>query len=89
VPKPDPKEEEEERQRKLAEMQSNAADMESERLRRITDLSAKEQQQQEADDRQRSDRGRFMSDVNKRVQEDSLDERIRRSRGGLSKMEED
>ncbi|KAJ6179555.1 PIK-related kinase FATC [Penicillium mononematosum] len=88
-PRPDPKEMEEERRRKLAEMQSNATEIESERQRRIAEISAKEEQQREADDRQRSDRGRFMSDVNKRVQEDTLDERIRRSRGGLAKMEED
>ncbi|CAG8890880.1 unnamed protein product [Penicillium egyptiacum] len=87
--KPDPKELEEERRRKLAEMQSNATEVESERQRRIAEISAKEEEQREADDRQRSDRGRFMSDVNKRVQEDTLDERIRRSRGGLAKMEED
>ncbi|KAJ6124086.1 hypothetical protein N7471_011403 [Penicillium samsonianum] len=87
--KPDPKELEEERRHKLAEMQNNAAEIESERLRRITEISVKEEEQREADDRQRSDRGRFMSDVNKRVQEDTLDERIRRSRGGLAKMEED
>ncbi|CAG7961711.1 unnamed protein product [Penicillium olsonii] len=89
APKPDPKELEEERNRKLAAMQSNASEMEVDRRQRIAETSAKEQQQQEADDRQRSDRGRFMSDINKRVQEDSLDERIRRSRGGLSRMEED
>lgn len=87
--KPDPKELEEERRRKLAEMQYNATEIESERRRRLAEISAKEEEQREADDRQRSDRGRFMSDVNKRVQEDTLDERIRRSRGGLSKMEKD
>jgi hypothetical protein len=63
--------------------------MEVDRRQRITDITAKEEQQQEADDRQRSDRGRFMSDMHKRVQEDSLDERIRRSRGGLERMDED
>ncbi|CAI7608121.1 unnamed protein product [Penicillium palitans] len=87
--KPDPKELEEERRRKLAEMQNNATEIESERRQRIEEISAKEEEQREADDRLRSDRGRFMSDVNKRVQEDTLDERIRRSRGGLAKMEED
>jgi hypothetical protein len=63
--------------------------MEVDRRQRITDITAKEEQQQEADDRQRSDRGRFMSDMHKRAQEDSLDERIRRSRGGLERMDED
>ncbi|KAG0157056.1 hypothetical protein PDIDSM_4240 [Penicillium digitatum] len=87
--KPDPKELEEERRRKLAEMQNNATEIESERRQRIEEISAKEEEQREADDRLRSDRGRFMSDVNKRVQQDTLDERIRRSRGGLAKMDED
>lgn len=87
--RPDPKVLEEERQRKLAEMQCNANDLETDRRQRITDIDAEEEKQREADDKQRSDRGRFMSQVHKRVGEDSLDERIRRSRGGLSKMDEE
>lgn len=87
--KPDPKELEQERQRKLAEMQSNANNLETDRRQRITEIDAQEEEQREADDKQRSDRGRFMSQVHKRVGEDSLDERIRRSRGGLSKMDEE
>ncbi|KAJ5176098.1 uncharacterized protein N7482_001975 [Penicillium canariense] len=86
--KPDPKEQEEERLRKLAEMQSNASEIEADRRQRLNDISMKEEEQKEEDDKQRSDRGRFMSQVHRRVQEDSLDERIRRSRGGLSKMED-
>lgn len=86
---PDPKDQEEERLRKLAEMQSNATELEAERRQRIEEITAKEQEEKEADDKLRSDRGQFMSKVHERVQEDSLDERIRRSRGGLSKMEED
>jgi hypothetical protein len=70
-------------------MQSNANDLESDRRHRITEIDAQEEEQREADDKQRSDRGRFMSQVHKRVGEDSLDERIRRSRGGLSKMDEE
>jgi hypothetical protein len=89
VNKPDPKEQEEERLRKLAEMQSNATDLESNRRQRIADITAKEEQQAEADDKQRSERGQFMSQIHKRAQEDTLDERIKRSRGGLSRMDED
>lgn len=63
--------------------------IETDRRQRITDISAKEEEQKESDDRQRSDRGQFMSQMHKRAQEDSLDERIRRSRGGLAKMDED
>lgn len=70
-------------------MQSNANEIEEDRLQRIADITAKEEQQREADDKQRSDRGQFMSQIHKRAQEDSLDERIRRSRGGLSRMDED
>ncbi|KAJ6172528.1 hypothetical protein N7470_001595 [Penicillium chermesinum] len=80
---------EEERHRKLAEMQSSAMELETERRQRIFELDAKEEEQREADDRQRSDKGAFMSQVHKRAGEDSLDERIRRSRGGLAKLEED
>ena len=70
-------------------MQSNANELHSDRQQRINDINEKEEAQKQADERQRSDRGAFMSSVHKRAQEDSLDERIRRSRGGLSKMEED
>ncbi|CEJ59237.1 Putative Pre-mRNA-splicing factor cwc25 [Penicillium brasilianum] len=87
--KPDPKQQEEERLRKLAEMQSNASELEADRRQRISEIDAKEHKEKESDDKQRSDRGQFMSKVHQRVQEDSLDERIRRSRGGLSKMDED
>lgn len=89
VNKPDPKEQEEERRRKLAEMQSNANDLETGRRQRIAEITTKEEQQAEADNRTRSDRGQFMSQIHKRAQEDTLDERIKRSRGGLSRMEED
>ncbi|KAJ5112444.1 hypothetical protein N7532_000489 [Penicillium argentinense] len=81
----DPKEAE----RKLAEMQSNAKELEADRLKRLAAIDAKEEEQRKADDSQRSDRGRFMSQVHKRAGEDSLDERIRRGRGGLSKLDED
>ena len=70
-------------------MQSNAGDMEQERRQRIAEISAYEAKQQEADERQRSDKGRFVSQLHRRAQEDSLDERIRRGRGGLAKIEAD
>ncbi|KAJ5666226.1 Pre-mRNA splicing factor-domain-containing protein [Penicillium maclennaniae] len=82
-------ESEEERRRKLAEMQSNATNLESDRRQRIAEITTKEEQQAEADDKQRSERGQFMSQIHKRAQEDTLDERIKRSRGGLSRMDDD
>ncbi|KAJ5087418.1 hypothetical protein N7456_011034 [Penicillium angulare] len=88
-PKADPKALEEERARKLAEMQSNATELQTDRVQRINEITEKEEAEKEADDKLRSDRGAFMSGVHKRAQEDSLDERIRRSRGGLSKMDEE
>ena len=81
--------EEKERQRKLAEMQSNAQEMEDVRRHRVDKVSAMEEQQRHADDRRRTDRGQFMSQLHRRAQEDSLDERIRRNRGGLARVEDD
>ncbi|KAL4797136.1 Pre-mRNA splicing factor-domain-containing protein [Aspergillus venezuelensis] len=80
---------EEQRQRRLAEMQSNAQDMESTRRQRVAEVTAIEEKQREEDDKRRSDRGQFMSGLHRQLQEDSLDERIRRSKGGLAKMDED
>ncbi|BDD58173.1 RNA-splicing factor [Monascus purpureus] len=80
---------EEERKRKLAEMQSNAEEMEDTRRQRVKDITAIEEQQRLEEDKHRSDRGRFVSQLHRRAQEDSLDERIRRSRGGLAKLDED
>ncbi|KAL4927578.1 U2-type spliceosomal complex subunit CWC25 [Aspergillus undulatus] len=80
---------EEQRARRLAEMQSNAQDMESTRRQRVAEVTAIEEKQREEDDKRRSDRGQFMSGLHRQLQEDSLDERIRRSKGGLAKMEED
>lgn len=82
-------EEEKDRQRKLAEMQSNAQEIEDVRRQRVDQISAIEEEQQRHDDKRRTDRGQFMSQFHRRAQEDNLDERIRRNRGGLSRMEED
>lgn len=70
-------------------MQSNAEEMEDTRRQRVKDITAMEEQQRSEEDKQRSDRGRFVSQLHRRAQEDSLDERIRRSKGGLAKMDED
>jgi hypothetical protein len=70
-------------------MQSNAQEMEVTRRERVADVTAQEEKKREEEDKRRSDRGQFMSGLHRQLQEDSLDERIRRSRGGLSKLEED
>ncbi|EAW13906.1 U2-type spliceosomal complex subunit CWC25 [Aspergillus clavatus NRRL 1] len=95
APKPNPgnaetkaKELEEDRKRRLAEMMSNANELEETRHQRIVEVTAMEEKQRQADEKQRSDRGRFVGQLHKQLQEDSLDERIRRSRGGLAKMED-
>jgi hypothetical protein len=70
-------------------MQSNASEMEGIRRERIAVISAEEEKQREVEERQRSDKGRFVSQLHQRAQEDSLDERIRRGRGGYAKIEAD
>ncbi|KAF7586016.1 RNA-splicing factor, partial [Aspergillus hancockii] len=80
---------EEERKRKLVEMQSNANEMEDIRRQRIAEVTAMEDKQREEDDKQRSERGRFVAGLHRQLEEDSLDDRLKRSRGGLSRMEED
>ncbi|KAB8233345.1 U2-type spliceosomal complex subunit CWC25 [Aspergillus alliaceus] len=82
------KELEEERKRKLEEMQSNANDIEETRRQRIADVTAMEEKQREEDEKQRSERGRFVSGLHRQLQEDNLDDRIKRSRGGLARMED-
>jgi hypothetical protein len=69
-------------------MMSNANEMEETRRHRIAEVTAQEEKQLAADEKQRSERGRFVSGLHRQLQEDSLDERIRRSRGGLAKMED-
>ncbi|KAH2801787.1 hypothetical protein KXV23_002563 [Aspergillus fumigatus] len=79
---------EEERKKKLAEMMSNADELEQKRLQRIAEVTAMEEKEREADEKQRSERGRFVGQLHRQLQEDSLDDRIRRSRGGLERMED-
>lgn len=69
-------------------MQSSAADLEANRRERIAQVTEQEERQREADEKNRSERGRFVGQLHRQLQEDSLDERIRRSKGGLV-MEKD
>lgn len=80
----DAKKLEEDRARRLAEMQSNATDLEENRRERIAEVTAQEEEQHQRDEKGRSDRGRFVGQLHRQLQEDSLDERIKRSRGGLA-----
>ncbi|KAA8650548.1 hypothetical protein EYZ11_002085 [Aspergillus tanneri] len=79
---------EEDRMRRLAEMQDNASEMEQNRRQRIAEVTVEEERKREKDEKQRSERGRFVSAMHRQLQEDTLDERIRRSRGGLSREED-
>lgn len=74
---------EEDRKRRLAEMQSSAADMEDTRRQRIADVTAMEDRQREQDDKARSERGQFVGQLHRQLQGEGLDDRIKRSRGGL------
>lgn len=85
----------EERARKLAAMQSNAQNLESERLRRLDEIAEKEKIELEKEERARMEsskyggKGRFMSGIQAKAGEISLEERVRRGRGGLERIRED
>jgi hypothetical protein len=78
----------EERNRRLAEMQSNANDLEQKRQERLAEITAREDRERQKEEKQRSERGRFVSQLHRQLQEDNLDERLRRSRGGLVRLED-
>ena len=63
--------------------------MESTRQQRISNIDAIEEKQRQEDDRHRSDRGRFVGQLHRKLQEDNLDDRLRRSKGGLARIEAD
>lgn len=68
---------------------SSASELEETRRQRVADVTRMEEKQRAEDEKHRSERGQFMSGLHRQLQEDSLDERLKRSRGGLSRMEED
>ncbi|CAK1359644.1 Pre-mRNA-splicing factor CWC25 [Cercospora beticola] len=72
----DEADEEAERARKLAAMQSNATELESERKTRLTELEQKEARQREEDDRKRSERGKFISNVRRDAENVDLGRRL-------------
>ena len=73
--------EEEERAAKLAAMQANASELESDRKNRLAHIEAKEELQREEDDKRRSDRGRFVSDVRRKAEGVDLGRRLQDRRG--------
>ena len=78
--------EEAERAAKLAAMQSNASELETDRKSRLADIAVTEAKQREEDDRQRSDRAGFIGSVRKDAENVDLGRRLL-NRGG--RMDED
>lgn len=86
-PKP-AKDDAEERARKLAAMQSSASTLEEDRKKRLAAIEAREEEERLADDKKRSEKGRFVSGLHRQAQDNiDLGERLKRSRGGLEKLE--
>lgn len=78
----------EERAKKLAAMQANANDLEDDRKNRVAKIERREEEARAEEDRKRSDKGRFVSRLHRQV-ESTLDlgDRLKRSRGGLERLE--
>ena len=70
-----------ERAAKLAAMQSNATDLESDRQVRLAEIEVKEVKQREEDDKKRSERGRFVSGVRREAEGVDLGRRLQDRRG--------
>lgn len=68
--------EDKERAVKLAAMQSNASELESDRQTRLAAIAERESKQKEEDDRKRSDQGRFVSGVRKAAEGVDLGRRL-------------
>lgn len=76
--------EEAERAVKLAAMQSNATDLESNRKTRLADIETKEAKQLEEDDKKRSDKGRFIGGVRSQAEGVDASRRFQNRRGGMN-----
>ena len=72
-----------ERVAKLAAMQSNASDLESDRKARLEEIAAKEAKQREEDDRKRSEKARFVSGVRQAAEGVDVARRLQDRRGRL------
>ena len=71
-----------EREAKLAAMQANASELESDRKTRLAELDAKEAEKREEDDKKRSEKGRFVSSVRRDAENVDLGRRLQGRRGG-------
>ncbi|KAK0932616.1 RNA-splicing factor [Friedmanniomyces endolithicus] len=76
------KSEDDDRAAKLAAMQSNASELESDRKVRLTETAAQETRQREEEDKKRSDQGRFVSGVRKQAEGVGLERRVGGGRAG-------
>ena len=71
-----------EREAKLAAMQANASELESDRKTRLAELDATETKKREEDDKKRSDKGRFVDSVRRDAEGVGLGRRLQGRRGG-------
>lgn len=78
----------ERRAQALAAMQSNASELEEDRRKRLAEIAEKEEKDRAEDEKRRSEKGRFVAGLHRQA-EDTIDlgERIKRSRGGLERLE--
>jgi len=79
---------EDERAKRLAAMQGNASALEDERRSRLADLSERERKQMEADDKIRSEKGRFVGKLRNQAENTvGLGQRLQ-GRSGLQRMDD-
>jgi len=73
---------------KLAAMQANASELESDRKARLADIAAREAKQRAEDDRKRSEKGRFVGGLRREAEGVDLGRRLQDRRAG-GRVEED
>ncbi|KAK1814460.1 RNA-splicing factor [Friedmanniomyces endolithicus] len=76
------KSDDDDRAAKLAAMQSNASELESERKIRLAEMAAQEAKQREEEDKKRSEQGRFVTGVRKQAEGVGLERRLGGGRAG-------
>ncbi|TKA69307.1 hypothetical protein B0A55_07957 [Friedmanniomyces simplex] len=76
------KRDDEDRAAKLAAMQSNASELESDRETRLSEMAAQEAKQREEEDKKRSDQGRFVNGVRRQAEGVGLERRLGGAKGG-------
>jgi len=64
--------------KRLAAMQTNASSVEDERKRRVNEANAREERERQADDRLRSEKGRFVSGLHRQAEDIGLGDTLRR-----------